>query len=346
MSYYAERYVLHTCPHPEVKGSVRLLFLIIAHHVRQGQGEHLSRRLSLAQLARMMREDESTVRRCRDVLVELGEIAVVGGGRGKRFARFSMRQLGGPVLLDVPMERVGRSGNLPDVQPDKGRASCPTIARRDYVRTDLLLRRRSATADPGAAAARIEPTHVFFDWFREEYFRQLGARYSKSADVGARIIDRQLGLGRSVEDLQALAGLLFTITDDGVRGSDRNFIANSDRSLNIFETAADRLELCLRGRLDLGVARPLGDTSADRIWEQARGRLREYVDPETLETIATWPRRDDGRKVWMSAPSWEVYDSLISETLKVQLRATFAAVGRELAFDIYGTSPAAAEAMG
>jgi hypothetical protein len=75
------------------------LYLLIATYVQEGN--LISDRIPLQELAGVMTCEPATVQRARRRLVRLGELAQVEGGQGLTHVRFQLLKMGGPLLEGI-----------------------------------------------------------------------------------------------------------------------------------------------------------------------------------------------------------------------------------------------------
>jgi len=106
-------------------------------------------------------------------------------------------------------------------------------------------RARSAEEIQEEEAARAREVEAFLDWFEAEYpVHHDGARCSLERAPDGLRIRVLLQRGRTIDRLKAMTAVLWTLTTDGVKGSDRWFIAErvSVRNIWLLHRKADFLD--------------------------------------------------------------------------------------------------------
>ena len=262
MSDAAEREV-NACTHPQVKGAALALLTAIARLIPEGQTTTPSMRLE--DLAGLAKHTERTARRSRDLLERLRVIQVHDGGQGKPGARYEILQLAGarpPIAAPLPLRadlraaprRAKEERSTSDLFTDVATPTSEVLSevpfnighffrswwenighffRRWSPLLDLDLSSRSEEVDH--ARARGAPVEDFLAWWTATFPSTVDA--ARDGPVVADLLQH-----RPVDELQALAALLWTITTDGQPGSDRDWIARSDCSIRVLRHKVNFLE--------------------------------------------------------------------------------------------------------
>lgn len=268
MSWFAQHYVLKKCSHPLVRGIPKFLLLVIAYFVRKNHT--VTPLLSLRQLEELLGVDNRTVRRNRDLLCSSDVGELTRHVHGKR-DQFEMLKLAGPLFVDARLDYATAKmrAQSPDFaarmraqSPDsrlnravRMRAQSPHFAQMRAQSPDFppaLVRieeeeiiSSSELQDAGALESRLvqdlQKVDRFADWWEANY----PAHNSGVLDT-VRDCDRDAALillkARTLERLQAMALVYWAVEADGHRGSDRWYIAHSDRSIRVLLEKATFIE--------------------------------------------------------------------------------------------------------
>jgi hypothetical protein len=288
---------------PEYPQSVPHLYHILASYVKDHRYE--TEKIPRWELHRQMAVKPNTVRTATSTLIALGEIVQVDGGQGKRFVRFALPRIAGPLyafeggsstaqgpprcaandrstadreqplMIEVAHEISCPRSKLPPAE----RALKIEVAHEISVprsklsedTTYVLEEEEEASSTDGWRDAEAGAGE-FRDWWIAAYpTHNGGARNGWRSVDYASAIDLLIE-GRTVEQVQALALVMWSIEDDGVTDSDRRFIAQSDRSVRVLHHKITFLEQLSRRQI------------RDR--ELLAARTAAAAAPGSTETIA------------------------------------------------------------
>lgn len=229
MSWLATKYVWH-CRDEAVKGSTRLVLLALALRVRKRFISTTPTSMTTLQRLTFLSDDQ--VRRCLDVLVEIGHVQRLKRGK---YATYALAKMAGPLFACDVGENPQDAGFF---EPQKTPQDAGILNRkmRDFsglcpagdVSSPEVRTRVPTTTKEQAAAAD------FLDWFCVTYRSKRGYPYRVKSEAALAVI-LELLCERSPERLQAMALLMF----DAVRDT---FITNSDYSLFVLQHKATYLE--------------------------------------------------------------------------------------------------------
>ncbi len=177
------------------------------------------------------------------------------------------------------------------------------VDARARARSEEEIQEEDARAREAAEIdARAPDVRAFLEWFATEYtVSHQGARCTVAAADPFKI-DELLRLGRSVERLKLLTRVMWTLTSDGVHGSERWYIAEGApvRNIWLLHRKADVLDAELSRRTDqagsrgaatpqlrphsVGPERRWDDVVGEDVWSEILRHIQRKVNKYSFGT--------------------------------------------------------------